>query len=124
MARQSPRKTRAKYSAVDLSSDEESRPVKTNGKSKKTAASVEVTVDVAKKGINKRKSATSFEVELNGSAEKPKKPVAKKRKTKAAKEDEKMPLAARTVIASMKRAMYIGAHVSGAGGLPPHSLGF
>lgn len=123
MARQSPRKTRAKTSVVDLSSEEEIRPVKANGKSKK-AASIEVTVEVANKGISKRKSAASFEVELDGSTEEPKKPAAKKRKTKAEKEDEKMPLAARTVISSMKRAMYIGAHVSGAGGLSPPSFGF
>ena len=56
-------------------------------------------------------------------------PAAKKRKTKAAagittkktrkKKDEAdgMPLAARTAVASLGRAMYIGAHVSGAGGV-------
>ena len=40
----------------------------------------------------------------------------KKRKTKEEKEAEAMPLAARTSIQTLKRAMYIGAHVSGAGG--------
>ncbi|ROW10848.1 hypothetical protein VPNG_05344 [Cytospora leucostoma] len=45
------------------------------------------------------------------------KPTPKKRKTKKEKEDEAMPLAQRTVVSSLKRAMYIGAHVSGAGGV-------
>lgn len=43
--------------------------------------------------------------------------VPKKRKTKEEKEAEAMPIAARTVIATLKHAMHIGAHVSGAGGL-------
>ncbi|KAK3695355.1 xylose isomerase-like protein [Podospora appendiculata] len=46
--------------------------------------------------------------------EKVKKPAAKKRKTKG---DDNMPLAARTAVTSLKRAMFIGAHVSGAGGV-------
>ncbi|KUI53908.1 DNA-(apurinic or apyrimidinic site) lyase 1 [Cytospora mali] len=45
------------------------------------------------------------------------KPQPKKRKTKKEKEDDAMPLAERTVVSSLKRAMYIGAHVSGAGGV-------
>lgn len=45
------------------------------------------------------------------------KKVTKKRKTKEEKEAEAMPLAARTAIGALKKAMYIGAHVSGAGGL-------
>ncbi|KAK3988075.1 xylose isomerase-like protein [Cladorrhinum sp. PSN332] len=54
-----------------------------------------------------------------GSADKPqvsKKPAPKKRKT-ASKGDDSVPLAPRTPIASLKRAVYIGAHVSGAGGV-------
>ncbi|KAK4165701.1 xylose isomerase-like protein [Cladorrhinum sp. PSN259] len=46
----------------------------------------------------------------------PKKPAPKKRKT-ASKGDDNVPLASRTEISSLKRAMYIGAHVSGAGGV-------
>ncbi|ROV91282.1 hypothetical protein VSDG_07779 [Cytospora chrysosperma] len=45
------------------------------------------------------------------------KPRPKKRKTKKEQEDEAMPLAERTVVSSLKKAMYIGAHVSGAGGV-------
>ncbi|KAK2066472.1 hypothetical protein P8C59_000290 [Phyllachora maydis] len=56
-------------------------------------------------------------------------PARKKRKTKAQKqkqeeeeeeeeeEQEDMPMAARTAVAGLKRTMYLGAHVSGAGGV-------
>ena len=44
------------------------------------------------------------------------KKAPKKRKTKEEKEAEAMPLAARTLVATLKKAMHIGAHVSGAGG--------
>ncbi|KAJ0121314.1 dna-(apurinic or apyrimidinic site) lyase 1 [Diaporthe amygdali] len=44
------------------------------------------------------------------------KPGPKKRKTKKDKEADAMPLAARTAVSSLERAMFIGAHVSGAGG--------
>ena len=45
------------------------------------------------------------------------KPSAKKRKTKGKDKDEDaMPLAERTAIAALKKPMYIGAHVSAAGG--------
>lgn len=40
----------------------------------------------------------------------------KKRKTKEEKEAEEMPIAARTAVGSLKKALYIGAHVSAAGG--------
>lgn len=42
--------------------------------------------------------------------------VKKKRKTKQEKEAEAMPLAERTLIGALKKAMHIGAHVSAAGG--------
>lgn len=52
--------------------------------------------------------------------EEPEEPVEgkskKKRKTKEEKEAETMPLAARTLVGSLKKAMHIGAHVSAAGG--------
>lgn len=118
MARLFPRKARAKSSAVDLSSDEETLPVKTNGKTGKKGTPVKVKLEVEEKVITKRKSVVEFEAEPDGSTEGAKKPAAKKRKTKAEKAEDNMPLAARTAIASMKRAMYIGAHVSGAGGPP------
>ena len=46
-------------------------------------------------------------------APKKRKPTSKSKKT----EDSSMPLATRTAVHSLKRAMYIGAHVSGAGGV-------
>ncbi|KAH6689179.1 xylose isomerase-like protein [Plectosphaerella plurivora] len=42
---------------------------------------------------------------------------AKKRKTKATKDEEMNPLAPRTAVSALGKAMYIGAHVSGAGGV-------
>lgn len=59
----------------------------------------------------KRKAKT--EDDEDGAAEKK---STKKRKTKEEKEAEAMPLAARTVVGTLKKALYIGAHVSGAGG--------
>jgi len=62
--------------------------------------------------------------EVEAAEDKVKKPALKKRKTtnkttsKSKKtEDSSMPLATRTAVHSLKRAMYIGAHVSGAGGV-------
>lgn len=67
----------------------------------------------------KRKQADSAEEDEKPSA-KPA-PDPKKTKTaskKAAKvEDDAMPLAERTAVSGMKKAMYIGAHVSAAGGV-------
>ncbi|TLS26200.1 hypothetical protein PpBr36_05275 [Pyricularia pennisetigena] len=45
------------------------------------------------------------------------KPAAKRQKTVKGKEEDIMPLAERTVVSTLKRAMYIGAHVSAAGGV-------
>ncbi len=42
--------------------------------------------------------------------------LVKKRKTGTKKDETEMPLAARTAIATLKRPMYIGAHISAAGG--------
>lgn len=49
-------------------------------------------------------------------ADEVKKPAPKKRKTKKDKEEDMAPLAERTAVSSLKKAMYIGAHVSAAGG--------
>jgi AP endonuclease 1 len=59
----------------------------------------------------KRKAEVHEEVDQEVEGKK----VKKKRKTKE-KEVEAMPLAPRTSIQTLKRAIYIGAHVSGAGG--------
>lgn len=44
---------------------------------------------------------------------------SKKRKTKEEKAAEAMPLAARAAVGTLKHAMHVGAHVSGAGGNSP-----
>ncbi|KAL2199957.1 xylose isomerase-like protein [Corynascus similis CBS 632.67] len=102
--------------------------VDVNGTS--TTFSVESKVDVDKTRATKRKTALP-EPEIDGeevenispakgtenSQETTKKPAAKKRKTTKKEADDTMPLASRTAIPSLRRAMYIGAHVSGAGGV-------
>jgi AP endonuclease-1 len=65
-----------------------------------------------KKAPAKRKSKAEDDDAEDDSDKK----VTKKRKTKEEKEAETMPLAARTAIGALKKAIYIGAHVSGAGG--------
>ncbi|ELR03378.1 hypothetical protein GMDG_06119 [Pseudogymnoascus destructans 20631-21] len=49
--------------------------------------------------------------------EKPAKKAVKKRKTKEETENDAMPVAARTAVTTLKRKMYIGAHISAAGGV-------
>ncbi|KAH6619658.1 xylose isomerase-like protein [Chaetomium sp. MPI-SDFR-AT-0129] len=84
-----------------------------------------------KKGTTKRKPAPAEEDESEldedsenivpaKAEEEDKKPAPKKRKTAAAAKKEtsdEMALAARTAVSSLPRAMYIGAHVSAAGGV-------
>ncbi|KFY93382.1 hypothetical protein V500_03731, partial [Pseudogymnoascus sp. VKM F-4518 (FW-2643)] len=50
--------------------------------------------------------------------EKPAKKPVKKRKTKEDTENDAMPVAACTAVATLKRKMYIGAHISAAGEPP------
>ncbi|KAK0656746.1 AP endonuclease [Cercophora newfieldiana] len=106
---------------------------KSNGVVSKATQTVSAAeIEVKKAAGRKRKTAPvdeDEEVTCNSCDEKEnqsedededvKKPAAKKLRTKAAakKADDSMPLAARTAVSSLKRAMYIGAHVSGAGGV-------
>jgi hypothetical protein len=71
----------------------------------------QVSTDKSLEKTGKRK-VEEEEVEEQGDTKK----VKRKRKTQEEKEAEAMPLAARTSIQTLQRAMYIGAHVSGAGG--------
>lgn len=73
--------------------------------------------------VNKSKASAKRKVknedgeaqdELEGKVEKK---VVKKRKTKEEKEAELIPLAPRTNILTLPKKMYIGAHISGAGGV-------
>ncbi|KAI0426663.1 xylose isomerase-like protein, partial [Xylaria sp. FL1042] len=73
------------------------------------------------KAVAKATVKAKIEEEEASAAEEPKAAAPKKqRATKAkakAKPEDEMPLAERTAIASLKKAMYIGAHVSSAGGV-------
>lgn len=65
--------------------------------------------------VTKRKAVVEDDDEEVVKAEKDSKP-AKKSRTAKTKIEDIMPLAKRTAVSSLKQAMYIGAHVSGAGG--------
>ena len=92
-----PRASPRKKAAVNYSEDDGKKPM-TNG----TAARTEP-------ATTKRKAEAETVTEDKG---------VKKRKTKAkdAENGDAMPLAERTAVSSLKTAMHIGAHVSGAGG--------
>jgi hypothetical protein len=68
--------------------------------------------DSPKKVDRKAKRKVEIDEEVDQEAD-DRKRVKRKRKTE--KEAEAMPLAARTSIQTLKKAMYIGAHISGAG---------
>ncbi|KAI7781157.1 dna-(apurinic or apyrimidinic site) lyase 1 [Diaporthe eres] len=92
-------------------------------KAKVTKTKAEAVTPKKKTAGKKRKAADDTEDEDHecdshneAEQDEKEKPGPKKRKTKKEKEAEAMPLAARTAVSSLKRAMYIGAHVSGAGG--------
>jgi AP endonuclease-1 len=127
-----------KAEAVEVVAKVENTPKKSTKKKVKAEESDEEIEEAPKESparikINKVKAKAVLEAEKEPN--KPKKAPAKrkakndgdeeeaddtktkkKRKTKEEKEAEAMPLAARTVTGTLKKAMYIGAHVSGAGG--------
>lgn len=119
MVRQSSRQA-AQLKSAPVESKTSRRRVK-----KETAAvESESESDVPKAKVSKRKAVGTEPDDLRNldavqdKKQEAKKPAPKKRKTAAKKDSEdSMPLAARTAVASLKRAMYIGAHVSGAGGV-------
>ncbi|TGO64797.1 hypothetical protein BOTNAR_0084g00290 [Botryotinia narcissicola] len=90
----------------------------------KTAKTVsikkEAVVVTKKKALVKRKLK---EEEDEDEEDKEEKKVTKKRKTKEEKEAETMPLVARTLVSTLKKAVHIGAHVSGAGGVQNSRIG-
>ncbi|KAH7136618.1 apurinic endonuclease [Dactylonectria macrodidyma] len=108
MARSSPRKRQVvSYNEDRSDNDEDVKP--------KTAAARKATnkpSGTKSKPAVKRKAEPESEDEAPAPAPK----TAKKRKTKA-KDEDAMPLADRTAVPSLKKAMYIGAHVSAAGGV-------
>lgn len=107
MTRASPRKRQP----VNYNEDKD-EPTHT----KRVAAKVHKVVKAVAKKASKRKAEA--EPEHEESQETPAPAPAKKRKAKAtAKADDSMPLAQRAAVASLGKAMYIGAHVSAAGGM-------
>ncbi|KAK4186155.1 xylose isomerase-like protein [Podospora australis] len=69
-------------------------------------------------GVENKRKKEDDEDEDNEEKAAAAKPAPKKRKTAAKKQaEDEIPLAARTAVTSLKKAMYIGAHVSGAGGV-------
>ncbi|PMD31294.1 AP endonuclease [Hyaloscypha variabilis F] len=115
-----PAKSRKKVKAEVIPEEEEDTvPVKspakvTISKVKAKAALEGESIAKAKKTPAKRKAKAEDDEDEEGADDNK---VKKKRKTKEEKEAEAMPLAERTAIGALKKAMYIGAHVSGAGGV-------
>lgn len=115
MPRSSPRKRQV----VNYNEDLDDEKPRRNGVAGKAIAKVKEVVskeveevkDVVSKVTGKRKAEPESQDKAPVAAPK----AVKKRKTKG-KEEDAMPLAERTAVASLKKGMYIGAHVSGAGG--------
>lgn len=112
----SPAKSMKAKVGVDSDDEPLTTPKKSSAKPKISSVKSKTVLEEAQnpkqKASGKRKAKT--EDDDNEDAEEKK--VPKKRKTKEEKEAEAMPLVARTLIGSLKKAMHIGAHVSGAGG--------
>ncbi|KAK0383314.1 hypothetical protein NLU13_9227 [Sarocladium strictum] len=100
-----PRASPRKRASVNYNEDEPQKSVASKAAAKVTS--------LAKKAVSKRKADSEEEpvARINGTKE------TKKRKTKAEKEEDAMPLAQRTVVATLQKGMHIGAHVSAAGGV-------
>ena len=103
-------KTETAFGEENIEGSKDSGRIKIN-RVKRTVLEEEKTPE-SKKLLAKRKSKAVDD-------EAGEKKVTKKRKTREEKEAEAMPLAARTVVEGLKKTMYIGAHVSGAGGMLP-----
>ena len=115
MPRQSPRKRAAVNYDEDAGQKSNSYTAPKNSKAKVTATSKRKIpsspTDNEEEDEEKATEGTQAKVE---SAQ----PVSKKRKTGKSKQDDAMPLSERTATSTLKHAMYIGAHISAAGGQP------
>lgn len=112
---------KSKKLKVETDSDDESFVIPKSSSAKPKINSVKSKVEFEgaqnlqqKKTPGKRKAKTKDD---DDDADETKAPKKRKTKSKEEKEAEAMPLAARTLVGSLKKAMYIGAHVSGAGGV-------
>lgn len=111
MARASPRKkATVNYKEDDISTKKPSAAAKALGSLKSAASKI-----VAKAAPKRKAESDSNGADAAADAT-PAAPQPKKRKTAKSKEEDAMPLADRTAVSSLKKAMYIGAHVSAAGG--------
>jgi AP endonuclease-1 len=65
--------------------------------------------------VAKRKADSAPDADSKAQASK----AVKKRKSQAKGGEDEMPLVERTAVSSLSKAMYIGAHISAAGGISP-----
>ncbi|KAF3806675.1 DNA-(apurinic or apyrimidinic site) lyase 1 [Colletotrichum gloeosporioides] len=118
---------RRKAQAVVETKVEEKTTTKANGSKSATTTAAKTKTTAAPKAAPKRKVESEDEHEECGSCAEEEEKPAKKRKTAAkgkAKKEDDMPLAERTAVSSLKKAMYIGAHVSAAGGTDSPRLSY
>lgn len=107
MPRQSPRK------AQNVAVEKTPGKVTANGSSAKAVSTAKPVVQKAN-GAAKRKSLHEQDCDSCGEEDQK---VTKKAKPGKAKASGDMVLAERTAVSSLKKAMYIGAHISSAGGM-------
>jgi hypothetical protein len=131
MVRTSPRKKKQSVISFEKSKTPLTKVTPNSAKKETVTTTTKTKVESAKSVTPKRKASQRDEDEFTpgGKAESElleSEPPAKKQKTKGpagkakgkgkTKEEDMKPLAARTAVASLKKAMYIGAHISAAGG--------
>lgn len=108
------------------------KPSRKKAKKEESEAELEIPIEPIKRKINSVKGKATLEALANGQKPSVKRKAKgepddenggnetktkKKRMTKEEKEAEAMPILPRTAVSALKKAMYIGAHVSGAGGM-------
>ncbi len=97
--------------------EEDDKPAQKPSVASKVLGSLKsAAAQLAAKPAPKRKAETDDTTDTKPLAPAPK---PKKRRTAKAIDEDTMPLADRTAVSSLKKAMYIGAHVSAAGGMQP-----
>ena len=113
----------ARKGKADVQSDDESlkTPKKPSAAPKINSVKSKTVLDPKQKKTPAKRKAKAEEDD-NDEENTENKKTPKKRKTKEEKEAEAMPLATRTLIGGLTKAMHIGAHVSGAGGESPCSF--
>jgi len=120
MPRSSPRKAKPTPAVAEVTVVKTSVAIR-NGSAKKSTSVTKSRVDIKKPTSKKRQSPDEADFECDSHHEDEDKKPAKRRKTAGKKVDD-MVLAGRTAVSSLKNAMYIGAHVSSAGGTSPLSI--